>query len=274
MAPGAASATVSVVTISYNQAAFLERALTSVLDQAGVDIDYIVIDPGSTDGSREIIEKYRSRLSHVVFEKDDGPADGLNRGLALARGEYFYYLNSDDEVLPGAFAEAISAFERKSRLDVVYANGLMIDPAGRSLRRVYSARVMSADLYARGLATLIQQSTFFRTAALRGVGGFNVANRTCWDGEAVFDIARRGGRFGRVWADWGAFRIHEDSITGSGRLAEAFAKDHARISATVLPSGGRWLWTRLLHLVTRLLDWRQTAERLLGTGRAGQGHRL
>src|SRR4051794_19097336 len=72
---------ISIVTISFNQAAFLERALESVLRQTHPDVEYIVVDPGSTDGSREIIERYRPRLAAVALEPDSGPADGMNRGF-------------------------------------------------------------------------------------------------------------------------------------------------------------------------------------------------
>jgi len=91
----------SIVTISYNQAQFLEKAILSVLNQEGVGLEYIVVDPGSTDGSREIIERYRDRFGHVVFEKDHGPADGLNKGFQYATGDVYGYLNSDDVLLPG-----------------------------------------------------------------------------------------------------------------------------------------------------------------------------
>src|SRR5436305_15203748 len=100
----------SVVTISFNQAQFIERALRSVLEQQGVDVEYIIVDPGSTDGSREIINRFRDRLSHVILEKDSGAADGLNHGFARATGDIYCYLNSDDEFLPGAFSVVQSYF--------------------------------------------------------------------------------------------------------------------------------------------------------------------
>lgn len=258
--------TISVVTISYNQAEFLEQTIISVLSQKGVDIDYIVVDPGSTDGSREIIEQYRSQISHVIFEKDDGPADGLNRGLSKARGEFFYYLNSDDVVLDNAFAEAITAFHNNPDANVVYGNGLFIDRSGCRIRKAYSARFMTADLYARGLSVLIQQATFFRTEALRRAGGFNVENRTCWDGEAVFNIALAGGRFRRIWRTWGAFRIHDASITGSGRLEEAYRTDQVRLSASVLKDPDnikRKITNIILYFLTRIFDLQQILDRIL-----------
>src|SRR4029077_2212938 len=82
---------VSIVTISFNQAPFLERAIRSVLEQDHPDVEYIVVDPGSTDGSREIIEKYRSRIAKVILEPDRGPANGLNKGFAAATGEILGY---------------------------------------------------------------------------------------------------------------------------------------------------------------------------------------
>src|SRR3546814_11032429 len=77
----------SVVTISYNQAKFLRRAIDSVLNQSGVDLEYIVVDPGSSDDSRAIIDSYGDRIGHRVYEPDQGPADGLNKGFAHATGK-------------------------------------------------------------------------------------------------------------------------------------------------------------------------------------------
>lgn len=87
---------VSIVTISFNQAQFVERAILSVLEQDYPHIEYIVVDPGSTDGSREIIDKYRDRIARIIFESDDGPADDLNKGFAKASGEIYGFLNSEN----------------------------------------------------------------------------------------------------------------------------------------------------------------------------------
>ena len=96
----------SVVTISFNQARFLREAIESVLSQEGdgIEIEYIICDPGSKDDSRAIADSYGERIAHRVYERDDGPADGLNRGFAHATGDVFCYINSDDFFLPGAFA--------------------------------------------------------------------------------------------------------------------------------------------------------------------------
>ena len=84
----------SIVTISYNQVKYLKQCIESVLSQQNVDIEYIIVDPGSTDGSREIINSYQNIIK--IFKKDIGPADGLNNGFKIASGDYFGFINSDD----------------------------------------------------------------------------------------------------------------------------------------------------------------------------------
>jgi glycosyltransferase involved in cell wall biosynthesis len=111
----------SIITPSYNQAAFIERTLESVLDQGYENLEYIVVDGGSNDGSAEIIERYSGRLAWWTSEPDDGQTDALNKGLARATGDIVAYINSDDYYLPGAFDAAVDALERSDRLWTVGA---------------------------------------------------------------------------------------------------------------------------------------------------------
>jgi glycosyltransferase involved in cell wall biosynthesis len=101
----------SIITPSFNQAAFLERTIKSVLDQGWPNLEYMIVDGGSTDGSVEIIERYADRLAWWVSEKDRGQTDALNKGLRRAMGDVVAYINSDDYYLPGAFATAIRTLE-------------------------------------------------------------------------------------------------------------------------------------------------------------------
>jgi GT2 family glycosyltransferase len=103
---------ISVVTVSYNQVRYIEETLRSVLDQGYPNLEYIVVDGGSTDGSIEIIEKYRPRLAHVIIEPDDGQSDALNKGFRLATGEIMNWLCSDDLVEPGALMRIGDAYRR------------------------------------------------------------------------------------------------------------------------------------------------------------------
>src|SRR6056297_1925233 len=99
----------SIVTISYNQVEFLSQCIDSVFSQDVEDLEYIIVDPGSTDGSRELIEAYSDRIVKV-FEKDKGPADGLNKGFDVATGDVYGFINSDDYLLPGALRSVSDYF--------------------------------------------------------------------------------------------------------------------------------------------------------------------
>src|ERR1700729_2290269 len=124
----------SVVTISFNQRQYVEEALGSVLTQDYPAIEYIVVDPGSTDGSRELIEAFRNQLASVVFEPDRGAAEGLNKGFALATGDIFGFLNSDDVLLPGTMRSVAEAFAQNPDCDIVMGNGFTIDAHGKRIR--------------------------------------------------------------------------------------------------------------------------------------------
>lgn len=211
----------SVVTISFNQAQFLEACLDSVAGQAP-PWEHIIVDPGSTDGSREIIKRRSTQFASIVLAPDNGPADGLNKGFACANGDIFYYLNSDDIVAPGTFAEAREAFALHPHLDVISGNADVIDETGQRLRRVYSDPVSRHRLaHAGGL--LIQPATFIRRVAFERAGGFNTENRSNWDGELITDLFISGARFGRVNKVWAGYRLHADSITASARMTERIA---------------------------------------------------
>jgi glycosyltransferase involved in cell wall biosynthesis len=111
----------SIITPSYNQGAFIERTIKSVLDQGYENLEYLIADGGSTDESVEIIRRYEDRISWWVSEPDDGQTDALNKALRRATGEYVAYINSDDFFLPGSFQTAVDAFERTDARWVVGA---------------------------------------------------------------------------------------------------------------------------------------------------------
>lgn len=105
----------TVITPSFNQGTFIERTIQSVLDQGYENLEYVVVDGGSTDGSLEIIKRYEDRLSWWVSEPDEGQTHAINKGIERTSGEVVAYINSDDYYLPGAFETAIAALERSER---------------------------------------------------------------------------------------------------------------------------------------------------------------
>ena len=223
---------VSIVTISFNQAEFVERTILSVLAQDYPDIEYIVVDPGSTDGSREIIERYRSRISKIILRPDQGAADGLNGGFAEATGEIFGFLNSDDMLLPGAVSSAVAFLKKHKEIDVVSGHSNLIGPDDRFLRRVYSDRMSLRRCVYAGVV-LMQASTFFRRDIFDRVGGFNAKNKFSWDGELFLDMALAGARFAVADEFWSGFRIHPQSITGKKSNLSRARRAHAEIFSRV-----------------------------------------
>lgn len=224
---------ISIVTISFNQGQFLEECIKSVLSQKHASAEYIVIDAGSTDESREIISAYESDIDQIIFEPDQGPADGLNKGLARCSGNYFAYINADDFYLPGALEKAIRYFEEFPKADVIYGHGFIVNQAGQPLMRAISAK-WDLRHYAYGQATVLQQATFFRlTPRLRQIG-FNLENRTCWDGELLANLAMAGCSLTRVNDDFACFRLHDASITGQGNHEQIARVDHERIFRQII----------------------------------------
>ena len=221
---------ISIVTLSFNQARFLDAAIASIVDQGYANLDYIVVDPGSTDGSRAIIEARRQQIATVLLDPDKGPADGLNNGFAAATGDIFGYINADDLLLPGALATIARHFTQNPDVDAILGNGILIDADGTTRRQMKSSAFSLADL-GHGAMTFVQQGHFFKKSVFPG---FNIANRTCWDGEMLVDMALAGARFRNVPEQLGAFRLYGDTITGSGRLAAAMKIDTARYQAKAL----------------------------------------
>jgi len=226
----------SIVTISLNQACFLRRCIDSVLSQDYDDLEYIVVDPGSTDGSRAIIESYGNRLVRV-FEPDQGPADGLNNGFRKANGDVFAFLNADDYLLPGALRMVQNHYNCYGLNHIVSGCGYVETSEGSRFQVVPTQMTISGLLF--NACTIFQQATFLPSNIFRLVGGFNPENRTCWDMELFLKLLLLDAEHRVIKNDLAVFTIHHDSITGSGRLQEAYFRDRERIfkQATGRPWG-------------------------------------
>jgi glycosyltransferase involved in cell wall biosynthesis len=219
---------ISIVTLSFNQHDFLREALESVLLQGYPELEYIVIDPGSTDGSRELIKSYSDGIAHIVFEPDKGASDGLRKGFAMATGEIFGFLNSDDLLEPTSLQRVAGFFRAHPECEMVMGNGYIVDVEGRPVRHVKS-RGFTVDRYLYGGTQFLQQSTFFRREAYLNSPGFNPNTKTCWDGELFVSMVHRGAKVGYMDADLSRFRIHSQSITGSQRLQNLYFQDRKRV---------------------------------------------
>jgi len=263
---------VSIVTISYNQRKFLERTILSVLNQDYPNIEYIVVDPGSTDGSRELIDQYGSNISKTIFEADQGPADGLNKGFKNSQGAVLAFLNSDDVLHPGATSAAVRFLRARPGTDVVSGNAEIIDKDDRVLRRTFSDR-MSTRKYVYGAVTIIQPSTFFTRIAFEKTAGFNVMNRVSWDAELFLDMAIAGCNFGLSNEIWSGYRLHAGTITTSRNLAQARKEIDDQHFRRVIGRNRLWIDDRIstiLRVWKHLTNPRDTAERLIRGPIAGR----
>jgi glycosyltransferase involved in cell wall biosynthesis len=125
--------TLSVITPSFNQASYLEQTIQSVLSQGIPGLEYLIIDGASTDGSRDIIQRYESRLMGWVSEADQGQAEAINKGLGRVTGEVVAWLNSDDMYLPGALQAVLEVMGEHPEWGLVYGDVLAVDEKGESV---------------------------------------------------------------------------------------------------------------------------------------------
>lgn len=230
---------ISVVTISFNQARFLETAINSIVGQGYPNLEYVVVDPGSSDGSREVIDKYRDQIGKTILDPDEGPADGLNKGFACATGEILAFVNADDELLPNSLQYVADFFSEHPGVDVLLGSGPIVDESGGVSRHIVPSR-FSLPHYAYGRFEFIQQGVFFRRSVFESIGGFNKSNRISWDGELLVDMVVAGARLARTEKELGAFRIYPSSISGGATYTQKLALENARLFQKIMGRGSRW----------------------------------
>lgn len=242
---------ISIVTISFNQGLYLDECIRSVLDQEYPNLQYVVVDPGSKDDSRDVISRYAGRGVTAILEPDQGPADGLNKGFAACDGDVFGYINADDRLCPGSLRYVAQFFGENPGVDVLTGSIRMIDKAGRpGFRGRTSDRFSLAD-YAAGICTIGQQATFFRRDAFIRAGGFNVGNRIAWDGELLVDMALAGCRFTRTHKTLGDFRYYAESLSGNEANRDKQHREIERLGLKI-SSAGHPLYSPLAARIRRI----------------------
>ncbi len=219
-----ASPRFSIVTPSYNQAGFLEQTMRSVLEQDYPEIEYIVVDGASSDGSVEIIRSYADRLAWWVSEKDRGQADAINKGFARASGDYVAWLNSDDIYLPGALQAVARVFEAHPEAGLVFGDVLSIDGAGETFNVMTFAPYQLADLMC--FRIISQPGVFLRRAVLEQTGYLDVHYHYMLDHHLWLRAAQVAGMHYLPQALAGA-RIHAQAKNVA--QATAFGRDAFRI---------------------------------------------
>ena len=215
---------VTVITPTFNRAAYLRETITSVLNQDYPNIEYIVLDDGSTDDTQAVVEKYRERITYLSHA-NRGEARTVNKGWQMASGEYVGVVNSDDPILPGLVREVVEAFQQDPRLLVVYPDWRMIDDTSRVIEEV---RVPEYDYLSMlrwhrcfiGPGTFIRRTAFLlepeRDPSYRYIGDFEYWQRLGLHGP-----------FARIPRVLASHRVHPASASAEG--GEAHAAEHMRM---------------------------------------------
>lgn len=215
---------VSIVMPSFNQVRFLETALGSVLEQDYPNIELLVIDGGSTDGSLEVLQQYADRLAYWQSRPDEGQADAINQGLQRTKGKYVAWLNSDDVYLPGAIHEAVEAMESNPEVGMVYADGYMVDAELTLLDRHTYPQVDLIDLLC--FEVILQPAVFMRRATLENVGFLDLSYDLILDHELWVRLASHS-PLKHIARFWCLERTHEAAKTIA--QADAFVGEARRL---------------------------------------------
>ena len=204
---------ITIITPSYEQADYLAECLESVATQQGAEVEHIVVDGGSTDGSRAIIERHASELHWWCSAPDKGQSDAINQGLEHATGQVFTWINSDDALLPGALGRVSKAFASDPHLLVYGGRLLHRDAQGDRIFERLNDVSDVAQLYRDPVIN--QPATFYRLDVVKEVGGVDPALRYVMDVELWWQVLFRYGidhlRFEPV--ELAMFRMHDQSKT-------------------------------------------------------------
>lgn len=254
---------VSIVTPSFNQARFLEATIQSVLSQDYPNLEYLIIDGGSTDGSLEIIQKYAGHIHYWVSEPDRGQTDAINKGFARAKGEILAWINSDDTYEPGAIREAAQYLQSHPEAGMVYGDTRLINEVGEEIGR-FPARQTDYQKLLTGYVHIPQQSSFFRGDLWRKLGPLDPNFYFAMDYDLWVRLAKVTSLHyqPRLWAN---FRLHGTGKTSisDDRCWPEMMKVYRReggswfswmgIKALARPYLFAWLPLRLRLMIRRLL---------------------
>jgi glycosyltransferase involved in cell wall biosynthesis/GT2 family glycosyltransferase len=222
---------ISVITVTYNQGVYLEQTIRSVLLQGYTNLEYIVIDGGSTDNTKVILERYRNELSHCVSEKDKGQSDALNKGFRLATGDILAWLNSDDRYFPWTLWSVAQAFDTYSA-DMVAGGCALINGDSKSFFRIHHNAMPAGKVVSLPLEKLLDvsgswlkgeffyQPEVFWSRELWERSGAYVDESLFYsmDYELWLRMAHKGARIVHVPDTLALYRVHEKQKTSGEEL--------------------------------------------------------
>ncbi len=228
----------TIITPSYNQAKYLEKTILSVLNQNYPNLEYMIIDGGSTDGSVEIIKKYKKYLAYWVSEKDEGQTDAINKGLKKATGDLIAWQNSDDIYMPGAFTKVAKCFFKKTKAEVFFGNFWLMDSFDNIIRDIRFTPFSFKCSLMEGIG-ISNQAAFWRRELLEKHGYLNTSFEFAMDFEWWLRLGHKNVKFYFIKEYLGCLRIHPETKS-STILEEIGLPERVRIRQKyelIIPKG-------------------------------------
>jgi len=189
----------------------------SVIGQNYPNLEYIIIDGGSTDNSVEIIRKYEKHLAFWISEKDQGQSDAINKGLSVASGDILSWLNSDDFFLPNTLNKVASIWQAKN-FDFLIGNVEIVDQNGNSIGIAESKIVFKKNYYMPVSSVILQPASFFSKKVFNSCGGLNNSFHYAMDVDFWIRASLAGYSFEKTDELFAVFRQHKDSKSSNGDL--------------------------------------------------------
>ncbi len=217
---------ISVITASYNQGQFLERTILSIINQNYENLEFIIIDGGSSDNSLEIIKKYEKYITYWISEKDNGQADAINKGFKIATGDLLCFQNSDDLFCNNSFKILANYYQINPNFDCYYGDLLFIDAEDNSLEILKTNNFNYKAQILEGMQ-IFNQSMFFKKSLGEKYGCLDSTLTFVIDYENVLRWSNYGAKFVKVNNLLGAFRLHEAAKTNN--LESIRKKEHEMI---------------------------------------------
>ena len=250
---------VSIVTPTLNQGRFIEHALRSVRSQTYANVEHVVVDGGSVDGTLDIL-RAAGDAGEIRWqsEPDDGMYDAVNKGVALTTGEIVAYLNSDDALFPWAIESVVSAFERRPAIDLVFGDGVKVDEeSGEQRVRLFPPFERTRLAHHE---SLMQPAVFARRRLLDRIGGFDARMRFVADLDAWLRASEGGATIAHIDEMLAVERIHAERLSSAQAavMDEENRAMRATHTGTVDDAAGRarakrrhrawlrWNWSRFL----------------------------
>jgi glycosyltransferase involved in cell wall biosynthesis len=210
---------ISIITVCKNSESYLTETIDSVINQTYPNIEYIIIDGGSSDNTLKIIDRFSDKISTFLSEKDTGMYDAINKGLKMSTGDYILILNSDDVLAKKNTIEEV--VKRISVEKASYYYGNMIKWKGNNIKKVKLFSVKFKELLMSTHSTFVPHPCFFISQKLNTIlGGYNLQYKYASDYDYILRAlsSKSQGKYLDIYIS--KFRIHNNSITASGKINE------------------------------------------------------